>query len=146
MKTNEQVRSDIIAELEKEPVIDVMSVGISFRCGVVTLSGSVDAHYKKAIVERAVRRVPEVRGIAEQIEVQPQSGGSCSDSDIVFAVLAAIELDQTIPEHCVSVTVEKGCVTLEGSVDRSSQASAAERAVQTIAGVGAVRNNICYAA
>jgi osmotically-inducible protein OsmY len=51
-----------------------------------------------------------------------------------------------VPDEKISSTVADGWVTLEGTVDRSSQRTDAERAVRNLTGVRAVVNKIAVTA
>lgn len=64
MKPDQQLKSDVIAELAWTPAVNATNIGVAVKNGIVTLSGEVDTYLQKQAAERAVRRVSGVRGIA----------------------------------------------------------------------------------
>jgi osmotically-inducible protein OsmY len=65
-----------------------------------------------------------------------------TDTDIAAAVTRALEWDAQVPVEQLDVTVSKGWVTLEGTVEWDYQRRAAERVVRSISGVRGVTNLI----
>ena len=76
---------------------------------------------EKRAAERAVWHVRGVRGIAQEIEVQIPEARRYSDYEIAHQVLSVLQWDAQIPQDRVQVTVERGIVTLTGSVDWRSE-------------------------
>ena len=70
MKTDAQLKADVTDELAWDPAINSTHVGVMVQDGVVTLAGHLDSFAEKHAVERAVRRVAGVRGIALDLDVQ----------------------------------------------------------------------------
>ena len=145
MKTDQQLKSDVIAELQWNTAIDPAHVGVAVLDGVVTLSGQVDSLLHKHAAERAVRRVAGVRGIAMDLGVKLPFGQKRSDADIARAVLHALAWHSLVPEDKVRVEVEDGFVTLAGEVDWSYQLAGAEDCVRPLVGVRGVANRITIA-
>ena len=74
MKTDAQLLADVQAELKWDPSIKADDVSVQVKDGVVTLSGHVDAYWRKAAAERAASRVKGVKALAEEIEVRQENG------------------------------------------------------------------------
>jgi osmotically-inducible protein OsmY len=106
------------------------------------LTGHVASFVEKLAAERAARRVAGVRALAEEIEVRYSSDKKTADDQIAERALRVIAWDARVPEDAVSVRVEKGWVTLEGSVPWYYQKSACEDAVRKLTGVAGVHNFI----
>jgi osmotically-inducible protein OsmY len=64
MKSDSQLRADVLEELKWEPSIDESEVGVVAKDGVVTLTGYVESYAQKYAAERAAERVSGVRAIA----------------------------------------------------------------------------------
>ena len=75
MKTNTQLKDDVMAELRCEPAVTSVDINVSSHDGVVTLSGTVPHYAEKCAAERAARsslrrlstglsRSPNIRGTA----------------------------------------------------------------------------------
>jgi osmotically-inducible protein OsmY len=142
MKSDLELKSDIDAELAWDPAVNPANVGVAVKDGVVTLSGTVDSYVQKHAVERAVRRVAGVRGIAVQLEVRLAPDHHRTDAEIAQAALHALRWQSLVPEERVKVEVEHGWVTLTGDVDWGYQSASAEQALQPLVGVRGVTNQI----
>lgn len=142
MKTDVQLKSDVTAELAWDPSIDATRVGVAVNKGVVTLSGDVETYLQKHAVERAVRRVGGVRGIALDVTVRLAPRDQRSDAEIAQAALHALEWHSLVPEDKVKVEVEDGWVTLTGELDWGYQSASAEQCIRPLIGVRGVTNQI----
>ena len=140
MKTDSELRRDVERELEWDPSIDARNIGVAAKNGVVTLTGYVSSYADKWRAERIAKRVAGVSAIANEIEVKLST--ERTDPDIAEAARAALKSDSRVPADRIKVIVERGWVTLEGTVDYYYQKSAAESDVRYIAGVRGVTNAI----
>ncbi|HEX9611959.1 MAG TPA: BON domain-containing protein [Gemmatimonadales bacterium] len=65
-----------------------------------------------------------------------------NDGDIADAVVQALEWNVLVPRGTIDVRVSDGWVRLEGAVDRNDERTAAEEAVQHLAGVKGITSRI----
>jgi len=142
MKPDAMLRSDIVAELNFDPVITATDVGVTVRDGVVTLTGHPRTHAEKHAIERAVQRVKGVKALAIEMEVQLPSRYERTDADIALAAEHALEWNVLVPDDKIRPMVEKGWVTLVGEVEWDYQRRAAEVAVRNLLGVTGVTNRV----
>jgi len=142
MKSDRQIQLDVLDELRWEPSVNATDIGVTVKDGVVTLEGTVDSYAEKWAAERAVKRLPNVQGLAVELEVKLPGASERTDADIARAAEDALQWDILVPRNRIKVTVEKGFLTLEGEVDRQFQRLAAERAVHHLTGVKGVSNQI----
>lgn len=142
MKPDLQIKDDVAAELAWDPAVDADRVGVAVKDGIVTLSGTLPTYMQKWAVERAVRRVAGVRGIALDLDVSLAPGHKRNDTDIAQAAVQALGWHTAVPPGSVRVEVEDGWVTLSGEVEWLYQSRAAERAVEPLVGVRGVTNEI----
>lgn len=142
MKTDSQLQRDVMDELVWDPSIDHAHIGVAAKGGVVTLSGFVNNYAQKITAEHAAERVHGVQGIAEELTVRFPSDPQTSDEQIARRILDVFAWDVTIPDDKVTVKVEKGYVTLHGSLDWNYQKDAARKAAGKIAGVVGLTNLI----
>ena len=63
MKTNVQLRKDVLDELIFDPSVSSENVAVSAKDGVITLTGSVSSYADKYSAERAVFRVSGVKAV-----------------------------------------------------------------------------------
>lgn len=142
MKSDEQLKNDVVAELEWDPSINATQVGVAVKAGVVTLTGHLDTCAEKYAIERAVQRVRGVKSIAVEADVKLGPNHKRTDTDVAAAAEAAFKWHALVPSDRIQVMVEKGWVTLKGEVDWDYQRREAEKAVRDLTGVVGVSNGI----
>ena len=142
MKSDREIQIDVLDELRWEPSVNATDIGVTVKDGVVTLEGTVDSYAEKWAAEKAVKRLPNVKGLAVELEVKLPGSSERTDADIARAAEDALQWDILVPRNRIKVTVERGFLTLEGEVDREFQRSAAVRAVHHLTGVKGVSNQI----
>jgi osmotically-inducible protein OsmY len=142
MFQDKAVREDVMRELDWEPVVRSTEIGVGVKDGIVTLSGAVDSHAAKRAVERAAGRVRGVGAVSSQLEVKPVGPAERSDADIAWAAANALAWNALVRQERLVVSVTRGWIVLEGSVERRFQKTAAEDAVADLAGVVGVTNLI----
>jgi osmotically-inducible protein OsmY len=138
--TDQEIQTDVMAELRWDPSVPATEIGVVVKDGVVTLTGTVDTYMKKWRAEEVAHRVNGVIAVANEIQVR--SIGERTDSDIAAAAVHALSWNSTIPQGKVHVTVDKGWITLKGDVEWQYQRQEAERVVRRLLGVKGVSNLI----
>ena len=131
-----------MAELLWEPALNGTQIGVSVNQGIVMLSGVVDTYYKKVLAEKATKKVSGVKAVAEEITVSVRGGKTHTDVDIAKAVINALEWNSSIDDSKIKVQVENGEVTLDGEVEWNFQKISAQKAVENLAGVRHIINNL----
>ena len=142
MKSDTQLRTDVLAELDWDPVIKAGTVGVAAKEGIVTLTGHLGSYAEKYAAERAAQRVQGVKALAVEITVKPAAGYERTDADIARAVERALEWSSLVPEGKIKPMVEGGWVTLTGEVEWEYQRRAAEKAVRNLWGVTGVSDMV----
>jgi osmotically-inducible protein OsmY len=150
MKTNEELKRDVIDELNWEPTVidgsvtqnDNFKIEVSVVNGVVTLDGEVDSYAKKWSAYRAVGRIVGVKEVVDNTKVKLPDYFKLADEEIRREALHAIELNVSIPHDRVDVKVLNGSLTLTGEVDWAYQREAAKEIVYHLKGVGWVDDQI----
>jgi osmotically-inducible protein OsmY len=141
-KTDEQIQTDVFAELKWDARVLPNEIGVAVKNGIVTLTGWVDSYVKRWAAEEAAHRVRGVVAVANDLEVRLSSSAERADPDIAAAAVNALKWDAFVPLDQIKVTVSKGWITLEGEVDWQYQKVDAERVVSRLAGVKGVTNFI----
>lgn len=143
MKTNEELREDVMEELKWDPFLKSIAseIGVAAKDGVVTLSGLVDTYSKKLAAEKAAQRVAGVKVVAVDIEVKFLNTTK-SDTEIAEAIKNALKWNSMVNEDKVEVKVDNGWVFLDGRVDWEYQKRAAHASVEHLIGVKGITNNI----
>ncbi len=142
MSKDTNLQQAVTAELGWEPSITASHIGVTADNGVVTLSGHVNSFVQKHAAEDAARRVKGVRAVAEEIEVRLAFDGKRGDDDIAAAAVSRLAWDMSVPRDAIKVQVEKGWVTLTGTVEWHYQKVAAVNAIRPLMGVVGVSDNV----
>lgn len=142
MKTDLDIKNDVLTELSWDPLVPEARIGVAVHEGVVTLTGHLDSYAEKVATKRAAERVSGVRALAVELDVIPTGVHQRSDTEIALAVEHALSWSTSVPQGRVKATVEKGWVTLSGELDWNFQRRAVERMVRPLKGVVGLSDNI----
>jgi osmotically-inducible protein OsmY len=137
-KTDAELKTDVLCELEYEPGIKVTDIGVLVNNGTVTLNGFANSYSEKLEAVRAVKWIAGVKAIADDIEIKTSL--LHTDGDIAAAAAHQIDWCSLIPNDSIEVTVRDGWITLEGEVEGWYQKNAARNVVQHLLGVRGVSN------
>ena len=142
MSADNDLKRAVLDELNWEPSVDSAHIGVTAQAGVVTLTGQVENYSHKLAAEKAASRVKGVKALAEEIEVKLPFDIMRSDEDIAVAAIQRLSWNSTIPDDAVKVKVEKGWITLTGTVDWQFEKEAAEQDIRALSGVIGVSNQV----
>jgi osmotically-inducible protein OsmY len=142
MKTDEQLRADVIDELKWNPRIKSAQIGAIVKDGAVTLTGVVETFAERMYAERAAKGVKGVRALADDIEVKLRQQTMKTDEDIAEQAARMIAWTSTLRDTNVQAEVHSGRVTLTGEVDWLYQKELAAKRVAEFDGVTGVFNQI----
>lgn len=101
----------------------------------------MDTFWEKCAAERAAWCVAHVNHVTNGIRVAVPFNLQRSDDDIALAAMSTLEWNCLVP-GTVEVEVDKGRVTLSGSVERQQQKEEAERALCAMKGITGIQNDI----
>lgn len=139
--SDDKILLEVQFQLGWDPRIKQTEIGVIVQDGVVRLTGTVDNFAKKLAAKEAAHRAYSVRDVANDIEVRT-SHTNLTDADIAHAVRHALEWDVLVPDQKIHSTVTGGYVTLEGELEYITEKADAERAINNLAGVRGVVNQI----
>jgi osmotically-inducible protein OsmY len=142
MRSDYDIRRDVEDELRSDPDIDATDMAVAVKNGVVTLAGFVRSLRQKQKVEKDVKRVAGVIGVANDIEVRLPIIHRRPDPEIARDVVEAIKRDLPFSWEVIKLIVDDGWVTLEGEVEWQYQREWAEKAVWNVRGVKGITNDI----
>lgn len=142
MKTDIDIQKNVMEELKSIPLINANEIGVAVKNGIVTLSGIVDSYPKKNSIEKAIKKIAGVKGIAEDLQVNLSEKHQKSDSEIAAMVMSAIEWHSAANIEKINILVEDGIVTIEGITDWNFQRKHVTKVIANIIGVKGIINNI----
>jgi len=145
MTSDAQLKREVIAALDTDPAINATAIGVAAKDGVVTLCGYLASDAEKQAVERAVRRVPDVRAVAIELDVHRSPGhADTCDAEIADNAEHLIRWTTVDPDG-FRVAVDHGWVTLEGRGGCEVERCSIENAIRPLPGVTGVTNQIAVA-
>lgn len=120
--------------------------------GNVVLSGAVKSEAQKQLAEEIAMSLEGVNGVTNKIEVREDApereseertfGDKVEDATIAAKVKSEFLINSKIAGMDINVDVEKGEVTLRGTVDERSEAELAEYIAKNTNGVRSVKNKL----
>ncbi|GCC50422.1 BON domain-containing protein [Chryseotalea sanaruensis] len=144
MKTNEELRQDVLAEIQMEPLTSPIAtqIGVATKEGVVTLSGLVDTYGQKLAAEQAAQRVAGVAVVAVDLEVKLLHEHQRNDTEIAEAAMNALKWHSAVNEDAIEIKVDNGWVYLDGVVEFDYLKKAAEIGLRNLTGIRGISNRI----
>lgn len=111
--------------------LPVDAVKVMVEGGWLTLTGDVEWQYQRHDAADSVRHLAGVRGVSNQIAIEPSVSAAVVKSDIE----AALQRRATADAKTINVDVQDGSVTLTGIVHSWSERDLATRSAWGTAGV-----------
>jgi len=97
-----------------DPATGSYQVGVSTLEGIVTLTGTVNSYQEKDLCETVVKGVSGVRGVIDKLDVRFLENRD--DSELEHEVVERLRNDVHVDDKLISVAVDRGIVSLYGSV------------------------------
>ncbi|MFP4348434.1 MAG: BON domain-containing protein [Thermodesulfobacteriota bacterium] len=126
--------------LEWNTLIDASKVKASAAGGLVTLEGTVDAHWKKSYAESLISGMQGIINVENRLAVAPTE--SFTDEAIADDLVSAMTRDVMVDQDKITVEVKDNTVTLTGSVPSWTMAMEAEKDASRTPGVVEVHNEL----
>jgi osmotically-inducible protein OsmY len=142
MKTDQQIRHDVIEELGWEPHLNATGLDINVQNGIVRISGKVDSFAKLALVHKTAERLKGVKEVITDLRVVLPDADFIPDNIILENISNALKWHSSIPTGRIKINVDNGLVTLEGDVDWNYQKIAVLKTVRNLKGVTGITDLI----
>lgn len=144
MRTDEEIKKDIVDELYWDSRIDASNVTVTVDNGVATLSGSVPLYGDRAACRWAALRIQGVIEVVDDdLEVAyPTPPALPDDTEIQQRAYNILAWEPTIDETSITVSVVGGNLVVEGTVDAYWKRSFAETRIGRIRGIYNVDNRL----
>jgi len=135
MKTDSQIKQDVLDELKWDPEIDHTKIGIAVSDGAVTLTGHVATYAQKLAAKRVVKSVDGVQAVVDKIDVQLESQHRMTDEGLAERIAHVLTWNVSIPGKNIKAEVKNGVVTLTGQLEWQYQRANVRQNIEHISGV-----------
>lgn len=139
-RLDSQIYSDVISALALDPVSKLYRIDVSVTDGIVTLEGEVGSHTERQAAEEVAQEVRGVVSVHNRLTYDLVADRT--DSEIREDVAYRLRSNASVDAGLITVTVEDGNVTLEGTVRSAWEKSIAEDQARIVLGVAAVENEL----
>jgi len=135
-----EIAANLMNIISWDSDLENADIDVSVKDGWVTLRGTVNAYWKKLCAEELASTPTGVHGVTNELAVVPS--GSYEDKLIADSIVAALERNTHGDVEFINVQVNRGEVTLTGSVSSLPAFRAAQQAAEYTPGVVAVNNDL----
>jgi osmotically-inducible protein OsmY len=140
--SDDEIAKRAINMLAWDSVVPGEAIQVTVHNGLVILTGKVSWQYQKTSAERGIRRLSGVRGLVNNIEIEPHARAQ----DVKNKIEAALKRHAEIEAKDIRVTVwHDSEVLLEGKVQSWDEKAAVEKAAWSAPGVKNVRDKLTIA-
>jgi osmotically-inducible protein OsmY len=136
--TDTDIAQAAVAALKWNTVVPADRVTITVTNGWLTLHGTLDWQYQKDAAARTVRDLRGVKGVSNDVAVQPR----VKTIDVRDKIEAAFKRSAEIDARRINVTASDGRVVLSGNVHSWAERQEAERAAWAAPGVKQVDDRL----
>jgi len=143
MRTDEQIKKDLVDQLYWDNSIDASDITVTVDDGNVTLTGDVQSNRAREAAARNAWLVEGVVFVDNQLSLtyaEPET--LPTDAEIQQEILDTFRWNPDLRSYKIDVDVENGWVTLEGTLDAFWKKVDAESEVFSTRGVVGVTNKL----
>lgn len=142
-RAEELIKRDVVDQLAWDTRVNANEIQVEVNDSTVTLNGSVPSYRARLAAQNDARNVLGVSGVENQLIIEyPTTFSVPTDNDIQVNAKNVLIWDPTIDASNITVTVDNGWVTLEGTVDMLWKKIEAESRVSNVAGVLGITNKL----
>jgi hyperosmotically inducible protein len=141
IRTDEQIKRDIVDELYWDPRVDASDVKIEVADGQATLTGTVPTYTAREAAATAAWGIAGVKDVTNLMTVRfPATFDVPTDAQIKSEAQRRLTWNPDVYSMDIDVSVTRGVITLEGTVDAYWKRWRVENLVSQVQGVVDVKN------
>jgi len=134
------IQSNAERTLEWNPDIDAVNIRVFVNEGLITLTGTVPTHWEKTKSEELAGTLAGVISVKNELAVVPTE--DVPDEIVAEEIVDALNRSVLVESEKIDVTVNRGIVTLKGTVPTAAVRLAAYRTASHTAGVVSVEDDL----
>jgi hyperosmotically inducible protein len=142
-RDDREIQKQAEENLHKNDTLRGITTGV--EDGIITLSGTVDLHIDKVDAEKRVRKIRNVDGVRNHVEVQSATLADAELREVLSKKLRYDRVAYGIVFNSLSLSVENGTVTVGGNVRDYQDRDSALAILSTSPGVRDVVDKIVVA-
>ena len=135
MKSDSQIKQDVLDELKWDAEIDESKIGVIVSSGALTLTGHVPTYRQKMAAKGAAKRVAGVNALVDNVEVRLDGSYRTTDEGLAERISNVLKWNVSAPSKPIKAEVRNGIVTLSGEVEWRYQRTNILKNVQHVGGV-----------
>jgi osmotically-inducible protein OsmY len=142
MRTDEQIRKDIIKQLQWDNRINSTNINVEVNQHVATLSGNVSSYMQKTAAQMDTLSITGVTEVHNHLKIISDNASQFTDEQIAKNIKTVISLNPVLNPDTLEIRVNKGSVFLGGSVDEYWKKMQTEEIIFDVPGVSDVVNTL----
>jgi osmotically-inducible protein OsmY len=135
MKSDSQIKQDVLAELKWNAEVDDTKIGVTVTNGAVALTGHVPTYRQKNAAKQAVKRVNGVLSLVDNVDVQLESTHRMTDEGLAERIANVLKWNVSVPGNPIKAEVKNGLVTVTGEVEWQYQRANILKNIEHVSGV-----------
>jgi osmotically-inducible protein OsmY len=137
-RSDPELARDAVAALKSQLPFASENIKTIVSHGWLTVEGTVDWHFERERVEKALRRIRGVKGVSNLLQVTPRLAAQ----EVKRKIEAALQRSASIDAKGIEVELRQDTVILHGTVRSWSERMQAERAAWSAPGAMRVENRL----